>query len=69
MYVFIISLAYCDKIGVSLFQKSGNITRTRLDDLVKVATSVGVDVCRALIGIHAYVTLSVRLQAKGRQAR
>ena len=48
------SLAYCDKIGVSLFQKCGTRTRTRLVDIVKVAASVGVYVCRALIGMHAY---------------
>ena len=48
------SLAYCDKIGVSLFQKCGNKTRTRLVDIVKVAASVDIDVCRALIGMHAY---------------
>ena len=38
------SLAYCGKNGVSLFQKCGTITRTRLVDIVKDAASVGVDV-------------------------
>ena len=37
-----------------MFQKCGTRTRTRLVDIVKVAASVGVDVCRALIGMHAY---------------
>ena len=48
------SLAYCDEIGVSLFQKCGSRIRTRLVDIVKVAASVGVYVCRALIGMQAY---------------
>ena len=34
------SLAYCDEIGVSLFQKCGTRTRTKLVDIVKVAVSV-----------------------------
>ena len=53
-YVFIMSLEYCDKIGVSLFQKCGTRTRTRLVDTVKVAASVGVYVCSALIGTYTY---------------
>ncbi len=48
------SLEYCDKIGVSLFQKCGTRTRTRLVDTVKVAASVGVYVCSALIGTYTY---------------
>ena len=48
------SLAYCDKIGVSLFQKSGTRTRARLVDIVNVAASFGVYVCSAHIGMHAY---------------
>ena len=42
--VFIMSLAFHDKIGASLFQKCGTI----------VTATVGIDVCRALIGMHAY---------------
>ena len=41
-------------MGVSLFQKCGNRTRTRLVGIVKVAASVGVYVCSALIVMHAY---------------
>ena len=48
------SLTYCYNIGVSLFQKCGTRTRTRLVDIVKIAASVGVYVCSALIGMHAY---------------
>ena len=63
------SLAYCDEIGVSLFQKCGTRTRTKLVDIVKVAVSVGnIYVCSSLIGMHAYTgcdTLSV-LAGKGK---
>ena len=52
--VFIMSLAFHDKIGAPLFQKCGTKTRKRLVDIEKVATTLGIDVCRALIGMHAY---------------
>ena len=47
-------LAFHDKIGAPLFQKCGTRTRTRLADIRKVAATVGIDVCRAVIGIHEY---------------
>ena len=52
--VFIMSLAFCDRIKTPLFQKCGTRTRTRLVDIRKVAATVGTEVCRALIGLHAY---------------
>ena len=52
--VFIMCLAFHDKIGAPLFQKCGTRTRSRLVDIRKVAATVGIDVCRALIGMHAY---------------
>ena len=52
--VFIMSLAFHDKIGAPLFQKCGTKTQRRVVDIRKVAATVGVDVCRALIGMHAY---------------
>ncbi len=62
------SLTYCDNIGVSLFQKCGTRTRTRLVDIVKVAASVCIDVCRALIGMHAYIGCDIvsALAGKGK---
>ena len=66
------SLAYCDEIGVSLFQKCVTRTRTKLVDMLKVSVSVGIYmyVVLSLGCMHIQdVTLSVRLQAKGRQAR
>ena len=45
-------------------------TRTKLVDIVKVAVSVGIYVVLSLGYMYIQdVTLSVRLQAKGRQAR
>ncbi|CAM4733150.1 unnamed protein product [Leuciscus chuanchicus] len=52
--VFIMSLAFCDKIEAPLFLKCGTRTRTRLVAIRKVAATVGMDTCRALIGLHAY---------------
>ena len=48
------SLAFHDKIGVPLFQKCGTKTRRKVIDIRKVAATVGLDVCRALIGLHAF---------------
>lgn len=52
--VFIMSLAFRDKIKAPIFQKCGTIGRTKLIDINKVAASVGIDVCHALVGMHAY---------------
>lgn len=52
--VFIVSLAFHDKIGASLFQECGTRTRTRVVDIRKVASTLGIDVCRALVGMHAF---------------
>lgn len=52
--VFIMALAFHDKIGVPLFQRCGTKTRKRIIDIKRVASSVGLHVCRALIGMHAY---------------
>ena len=52
--VFIMCLAFHDKIWVPLFQKCGTRARTRLVDIRRVAATIGIDVCGALIGIHAY---------------
>ena len=67
--VFIMSLAFHDKIGASLFQKCGTKARRRVVDITKVTATVGIDVCRASLAcMHTLdVTLSVLSQAKGRQ--
>jgi len=52
--VFIMSLAFQDRIGAQLFQKCGTKNRRRIVDIQRIADSVGIDVCRALIGMHAY---------------
>lgn len=52
--VFILCLAFHDRIGKPLFLKCGTKTRRRIVDIRKVAATVGTDVCRALIDMHAY---------------
>ncbi len=52
--VFVMALAFQDVIGIPLFQKCRNRTRTRLIYITKIATSVGIVTCRALVGMHAY---------------
>ncbi len=52
--VFVMSLAFQDRIGAQLFQKCGTKNRRRIVDIQRIADSVGIDVCRSLIGMHAY---------------
>ena len=52
--VFILCLAFRDNIHASLFQKYGTQTRTHFIDISNVAASVGPDVCKALLGLHAF---------------
>ena len=48
------SLAFCDNFEAPLFLKCGSRTCTRLVAIRKVAVTVGMDTCRALIGFLAY---------------
>ena len=48
------SVAFHDKIGAPLFQKFHTKTRRRVVDVRKVAGSLGISTCRALLGMHAY---------------
>lgn len=52
--VFIMSLAFHDQIGAPSFQKCGTKTWRRVVDISKVAATVGIDVCRALVDMHVY---------------
>ena len=52
--VFILSLAFCQDIQACIYQKCGKQTRTRLIDISKIASAVGNDLCKALIGLHAF---------------
>ncbi len=64
--VFILCLAFHDRIRAPLFQKCGTKTGRRIVDIQKVAATVGIDVCRALVGMHAYTGCDAvsALQAK-----
>ena len=52
--VFIMSLAFSNEIGASLFMKSGTRTRTNVIDISKVAASLGPEVCKGVLGMHAF---------------
>ena len=51
--VFILSLAFSDEIGASLFLKCGSRTRTKVVDITKVAASLASKVCKGVLGMHA----------------
>ena len=52
--VLILSLAFSGDINVPLLQKCGTQTRTRLVDVGKIAAVLGSDICKALLGMHAF---------------
>jgi hypothetical protein len=52
--VFIMFLAFHADIQAKLLQKCGTKARTKILDVEKIAKSVGINVCRALISMHAY---------------
>ena len=52
--VFIMSLAFSTEIGASLFMKSGTRMRTEVVDITKVAASLGPEVCKGVLGMHAF---------------
>ena len=53
-YVFILCLAFQNVIGCKMFIRCGSSSRLRLIDVKKLASALGVDVCKALIGFHAF---------------
>ena len=57
--VFILCLAFHESIKTQLFQKCSNWSRTKILDINKIANHVGYDVCKALIGFHAYTGCDV----------
>ena len=52
--MFILSLAFSNEIGASLFLKSGSRKRTKVVDITKVAASLGSKVCKGVLGMHAF---------------
>ena len=67
--VFIMSLAFHDKIGASLYQKCGTKTRRTVVDIIKVAATVSMGCAGlSLACTHSLdVILSVPLQAEEKQ--
>lgn len=52
--VFILCVAFCERVGTQLFLKCGTQTRIHLIDINKICAAVGPDVCKALIGMHSF---------------
>jgi len=52
-------LAFHETTGVPLFQKYGTKVRKRIIDINNVNSSVGISVCKALIGMYGCDTVSV----------
>lgn len=48
------SLAFSNEIGASLFMKSGTRTQTKIIDITKVAASLGPEVCKGVLRMHAF---------------
>ena len=53
-YVFIMCLVLSENIRATLFQKCGTRTRTKILHIENIVATVGRNVCKALIGMHAY---------------
>ena len=52
--VLVMSLAVHDKIATPLFQRCATSNRVRVWDLGDIRASEGTDLCKALIGLHAF---------------
>ena len=52
--VMMLCLAFHDDIDCNLFIRCGSSTRTRLVDITKVASALGRNICKALLGLHSY---------------
>ena len=52
--VFMLSLAFHNKMGVPLLQKYDTKTSKKLTDIRKVAATLVIDACRVLIVMQAY---------------
>ena len=53
--VFKIAIAFEDEIGTPLYIKCETKNRMKLIDINKVASAVGQDVCKVVVGMHAYI--------------
>ena len=52
--VFILCLAFQSQIKSGMYIKCGSASRIRYIDIQKVADAIGLNVCAALLGLHAY---------------
>ena len=52
--VLVLLLAFSRALNTILLQKCGSSTRKKLIDMKMIATVLGDDTCKALIGVHAF---------------
>ncbi|XP_078579479.1 uncharacterized protein LOC144863800 [Branchiostoma floridae x Branchiostoma japonicum] len=52
--IMVISLAFAKRIPCKVYQKCGTKNRTRFIDIDKLADTLGEEVCKALVGLHAF---------------
>ena len=49
-----LSISFSSEISVPMYRKCGTSTRTTNIDISKLAQAIGVDVCKSLLGMHAF---------------
>ena len=52
--VFVLSLAFSSVIGCQILLRSGTKNRTNITDIQAIASNLGEQICRGLIGMHAF---------------
>eukprot|EP00058_Branchiostoma_floridae_P026647 XP_002612138.1 hypothetical protein BRAFLDRAFT_88877 [Branchiostoma floridae] len=55
--LMVISLAFAKRIPCKVYQKCGTKNRTRFIDNDKLADALGEEVCKALVGLHAFTDM------------
>lgn len=52
--VFLLAISFCEQVQASVFIKSGTKARTSYVDVGKLSTAWGTDICRGILGLHAF---------------
>ena len=64
--ILILSLAFSSEIACNIFMKCGTKTRTRYISITKLAQVLGLGVCKALVGLHAFTGCDTNSAFAGR---
>eukprot|EP00058_Branchiostoma_floridae_P015564 XP_002601052.1 hypothetical protein BRAFLDRAFT_102390 [Branchiostoma floridae] len=64
--LMVISLAFAKRIPCKVYQKCGTKSRTRFIDIDKLADALGEEVCKALVGLHAFTGCDTVIAFSGR---